>query len=87
MYTTAKFSRDLLNAIDDRARRGESKDNTLRRLLIGEEPRPRKSADAPIVVVKLSRSVRNFIRRHSRPRESVDDTVRRLFTSFVLKEA
>jgi len=84
-FTTAKISRQVFDTIHERTKRRESYDKTLRRVLIGEVPGPRKTQKGAIVVLKLSRGVRDFIRQNARPQESVDDTLRRLLTSEMLR--
>ena len=78
MNTTIKVSRSLYRAITDRARAGESKDQTVRREL-GLEVNPRKPNNSPMLHIKVTESVRDFIRSNSVPPETMDQTLRRLF--------
>jgi hypothetical protein len=78
MVTSARISRVLFNVIAEHAEIGESKDKTLRRLLLGEPPRRKHNWDAPRTIIKVSRTVRNHVRQQAQPRETVDDTIRRL---------
>lgn len=78
MATTARVSRVLYNTIAKRAEPGESKDMTLRRLLLGEREPRKASSDSPRTVIKLSRTLRGHVRQCALAKESVDHTIRRL---------
>ncbi len=77
MNTTIKISRGLYRVIANRAKAGESKDQTVRREL-GLEVNPKKPNNSPKLHIKVTESVRDFIRSNCVPPETMDQTLSRL---------
>ncbi len=79
MTTVVKVSWEVAERIERNAMLRESKDQTIRRLLLGELPAPKSRGRDPWgTVIKVSRATRMYLRRKALPKETVGATLLRL---------